>query len=106
MKNITIAVFCLLLLNACRKDNSKFDGPSIQDLYSNFKLIDNFKCDKDSVSFAAGEVSHFTASFNKAVKWQISITGTTSKAQKIITGQSKTIDPFKDDYVNYLHLIL
>ncbi len=92
MKNITIAVFCLLLLNACRKDNSKFDGPSIQDLYSNFKLIDNFKCDKDSVSFAAGEVSHFTASFNKAVKWQISITGTTSKAQKIITGQSKTID--------------
>ena len=34
----------------------------------------------------------FSAQFNKPVSWKISIKGQTSKAEKIITGQTKFID--------------
>lgn len=92
MKKYIVISICLLSLSACRKDKSLFDGPSIEDIYSNFKIIEAFKVDKDSVAFATGETATFSARFNKTVNWKITVTGQTSKAQKVIEGQSKTID--------------
>jgi hypothetical protein len=92
MKKYLFLAFIALSLTACRKENDTYEGVSIQELYSDFLLLDNFKVDKDSVDFANGEKATFTAKFNKPVNWTITITGQTSKAKKIITGQSKTID--------------
>ena len=89
----TLIVICLSLfsLNACKKQ-ATFDGPSIEELYSSFKLLEDFKADKTTVSFAAPESVTFTAKFSKVVAWTITINGATSKAKKIITGQGKQID--------------
>lgn len=92
MKRYILISICLLSLSACRKDKNIFDGPSIEDIYSNFKIMENFKVDKDSVDFASGETAKFSAKFNKTVNWKITVTGKTSGAQKIIEGQGKAID--------------
>ncbi len=92
MKKIFLFAICLLSIYACKKESSTFDGPSIEEMYSNFSVLADFKCDKDSVDFAAGEKALFTAKFNKPVNWKITITGQTSHAQKEITGISKSID--------------
>lgn len=92
MKKYIIVPLFFLALFSCRKDKKTFDGPSIEDIYSNFKMLSNFASDKDSVAFASGEKVVFTAKFNKVVNWKITITGETSKAKKVIAGQSKVID--------------
>ncbi len=92
MKN-NILVLCLLVIgfSSCRKDKNNFDGPGIADIYNDFKVTVPFASDRDSVDFAAGDAVTFSAEFSKIVDWKITITGQTSKAKKIITGQSKTI---------------
>jgi hypothetical protein len=82
----------IILLGACRKKSSTYDGPNITDIYSSFKVISPFKADRDSVNFTTGEKVVFNASFNKIVDWKITITGATSKGVKIISGTSKNID--------------
>ena len=89
-QKIILISFLVLSLAACRKDN-KIDGPSIAEIYSNFKLLDPFKASKDSVDFKTSETVFFSASFNKIVTWEISIEGQSSKAKKIISGQSRVI---------------
>lgn len=91
MKNTLIIILVTFsLIVSCRKDH-KMDGPSISEIYSDFKLLEPFKSSKDSVDFKNGESVYFTASFNKIVNWKISISGNTSKANKVITGQSRVI---------------
>jgi hypothetical protein len=85
---ITLVTFSV----ACRKNKKTFDGPSIDEIYSSFKMLQNFKCNKDSVNFGNAETVAFSASFNKIVDWTIRITGATSKATKLIKGSSKQID--------------
>lgn len=95
MKNIFNTFAILLLLTSfisCRKNTTEFDGPSINDIFSNFKLLENFKADRDSVNFTAGQKVIFTARFNKVVNWTITIKGATSKSVKEIKGTAKTID--------------
>lgn len=90
-KNVLCIVLMTLFFAGCRKDEDAFDGPSINDIFSNFKLIAPFDADRDSVDFSLSQTVAFSASFNKVVDWKITITGQTSKAQKVIEGQSKTI---------------
>jgi hypothetical protein len=87
---ITATIFCIFI--SCRKDKDIIDGPSISESYSTFKIIDAFKTDKSSVDFNVGEKVTFSASFNKPVNWEIIITGNTSKAQKMFSGNGKTIN--------------
>lgn len=77
---------------SCRKNTTDFDGPSINDIYSNFKVLETFKADRDSVNFKTGQNVIFTAKFNKIVDWTITIKGAISKSIKEIKGTSKTID--------------
>lgn len=77
---------------SCRKETTTYDGPSVSEIYSDFAILNNFKADKDSVNFSTGETVTFSATFNKIVTWQITVTGQTSKSVKIITGKSKVID--------------
>ncbi len=92
-KKLYILIFTTLaLFGACRKKPTTFDGPSINDIFSSFKVLQPFKANKDSVNFSTGNNVIFTASFNKIVDWKITITGPISKGVKIISGTSKTID--------------
>ncbi|MCX6280562.1 MAG: hypothetical protein NTU51_01200 [Bacteroidetes bacterium] len=92
MKKIFLFALCITSLWSCRKDNSGFDGPSIKEMFGPFKMEEDFKASRDSVDFGNGETVLFTARFNKAIAWRITVTGQTSHAKKIITGLSKTID--------------
>ena len=94
MKKIVLIATCFwgFTFLSCRKDATKIDGPSIEELYSSFKVLANFKANKDSVDFASGATVGFSATFNKIVSWKITITGTTTKARKVFSGQSKSID--------------
>lgn len=91
MKNLLI--FCLLTLSlfACRKESETFDGPSIEDLYGEFKVLTPFAVSDGEVDFAAGETAVFTATFNKPVNWTLTINGKSTGAQKIITGLGKDL---------------
>jgi hypothetical protein len=92
MKNILIFTLATVALFGCRKNTKTFDGPGIIDLYGDFKIMQAFAVNKDSVAFAASQTAVFSAKFNKITNWTITITGQTSKAQKVITGKSKDID--------------
>jgi hypothetical protein len=92
-KYLFLAAACsLFAFSACRKDTAVFDGANIEESLSDFRMVTPFKASKDSVAFATGENVTFSAKFNKSVNWTITVSGLTSKAQKIITGKGKTID--------------
>lgn len=93
-KSILTSITFLLILGSlsCRKNKSEFDGPSIVDIFSSFKVLESFKADRDSVNFKAGQKVVFSARFSKIVDWTITIKGLSSKATKEIKGVSKTID--------------
>jgi hypothetical protein len=94
-KYLFLAAVCSLIalsFSACRKDTTLFDGPNIEESLANFRVVTPFKADRDSVYFATGETVRFSATFNKTVNWTITVTGLTSKAEKVITGQGKTIN--------------
>lgn len=91
MNKVFLLLFIpILFLISCRKDKSTIDGPSISELYGDFKVLETFKSNKDSVNFNSGETVIFSASFNKVVS-TITITGQTSKALKTIKGDGRSI---------------
>ncbi len=91
--NINILILIALsFITSCTKNTKEFDGPSIDDIYSEFTVINAFKADRDSVDFANGERVSFTATFNKTVEWKLTITGLQSAAVKIIEGKSPKLD--------------
>ena len=92
-KKITILVLLAITLSvSCRKNTTDFDGPSINDIYSNFKVLETFKADRDSVNFTIGQNVVFSGKFNKIVDWTITIKGAISKSTKVLKGTSKNID--------------
>ncbi len=90
-KILIIAAVLLVTVVACRKDKNS-EGPSIAEIYGPFKVMTAFAASTDTVDFEAGQKVIFSATFNKVVNWEITVTGSTSKAKKIITGQSRQIN--------------
>ena len=88
---ILIAVLATLCVG-CTKNTEEFDGPSIEEIFSEFTVLEAFKADRDSVDFAMGERVTFTAKFNKTVDWKITITGSQTNAVKVLEGTSREID--------------
>lgn len=82
----------LVLLAACQKETDIFDGPSLNDIYGEFNLLQALEVNDDALDFAAGELAVFTASFSKNVNWTIRITGSESGAVKEITGFSNILN--------------
>ncbi len=92
MKKICILLSLVWVLTGCRKESEDFDGPSLQDIYGEFSLLEDFAVSQSTVDFENGETCYFTARFSKPVNWTISITGQTSGAVKHIQGQSDVLD--------------
>jgi len=79
-----------ILLSACRTDE-EFDGPSLNDLYGEFAVIQGLNASADEVDFSTGETVYFTAQFSKNVNWALQIKGLESGAVKEISGFSNIL---------------
>lgn len=81
-----------LTVLSCRKEDDMMDGPSLEDIYGPWFIVNDLQASKDSVNFSTGEYVHFTAEFSKTVSWNLSILGLSTGAEKIVEGTSKYID--------------
>jgi hypothetical protein len=87
----TILVSATILFSGCKTEED-FSGPSLNDLYGQFSIIEGLSISDENVDFAAGESTFFSATFSKNVEWKLKITGLESGATNEITGFSYLLD--------------
>lgn len=90
MKKLILIVLVGLSFSCQRKEEVL--GPSLDELYGDFSILENFASSGQQIDFSTGEELEFTCRFSKPVDWEIHIIGQLSGAEKIITGKSKVID--------------
>ncbi|MFN0276067.1 MAG: hypothetical protein ACKVPJ_10000 [Chitinophagales bacterium] len=81
-----------LFFVSCTTDDSIFDGPSLNDIYGEFAILDSLNISNSAVDFSSGQTIHCTAEFSKNVNWKIEITGGESGAIYSVEGFSRIID--------------
>ncbi|MFN3939895.1 MAG: hypothetical protein ACK4IY_04870 [Chitinophagales bacterium] len=91
-KIFTIALASVLMLIACNKEQSIFDGPSLVDIYGEFFIVTPLAVSTNTVDFSAGQSIVCTAEFSKNVNWKLEITGSQSNAKYVVEGFSRTLD--------------
>ena len=89
-KTILILFIVAGCFYTCTKD--EFEGPSIEALYGEFKILDSLKVTNSNPNFSLEENVGFYCKFNKDVNWKITIRGNTSNSIKELSGFSNTID--------------
>ena len=77
-------------LYTCTKED--FEGPSIDNLYGSFEIMEPLILTNDNPSFTSNEQVGFYCVLNKPVEWKISIQGLSTNANREITGFSSLID--------------
>ena len=77
-------------LYTCTKED--FEGPSIDNLYGSFEIMEPLILTNDNPSFTSNEQVGFYCVLNKPVEWKISIQGLSTNAYREITGFSSLID--------------
>lgn len=87
---ITLLAFSFLY-SGC-KTEPEFDGPSLNDLYGEFSILQPFSAQLEQVDFSNGQTEFFNATFSKNVDWTITIRGLQSGAVKEISGFSNQIN--------------
>lgn len=87
-----MAIFSLLCFWSCERDIEEPEGPSIEELFGEFSVLQDFAIDQKIIDLAANESTFFNAQFSKTVDWQIQIIGRESGGIKIIEGTSNFID--------------
>ncbi|MFO7864868.1 MAG: hypothetical protein R6U85_12785 [Salinivirgaceae bacterium] len=87
-----IALLGIVLMASCSKDDELFEGPPLNDLYGDFRVIDALEPSNANIDFANGETTYFTATFSATTAWELKITGLTSGAQKSIKGTSNELN--------------
>ena len=86
-----ILIIALFVSFACQR-KEVIEGPLLDDLYGDFRVLEDFTATNQQVDFSIGESVVYMARFSKTVDWEIHIIGQISKAEKIIVGKSKVID--------------
>ena len=93
MKYNLFLLLLLTILFSCRKDEIDiFEGPDLNDVYGEFTVITSLESSQPNVDFANGQTVYFTCEMSKVIDWQLTITGQTSGAEKLISGTSKYVD--------------
>ena len=77
-------------LHSCTK--KVFEGPSIENLYGDFEIIESLQLTNKNPSFSNNEQVGFHCEFNKPVQWKITISGLSTGANREIAGFSNLID--------------
>ncbi len=95
-KNISIALGIIVLvassfLVGCER-NTEAEGPSLNDLYGDFTVLQDFEANQETVDFSSQESMHFKARFSTITSWRITISSDNSDAIKIIEGRSNILD--------------
>lgn len=92
MKTTTPIAFVLLFTSiwgaGCNRPSS--EGPSINDLFGVFEVIDSLQLTNVSPDFSSGESVGFSCKFSKPVEWNLLITGLES-------GSRKTFEAFSSE---------
>ena len=92
MKNRIVQLLIVVFaLAACERDTEE-QGPSLNDIYGEFAMVESFEASRETVDFQSGESVNFTAQFSKRVNWEVHIIGKSSGATKILSGLSDRID--------------
>lgn len=86
-----IAFFSLLILSGCKTED-EFDGPSLNDLYGQFTVVQGLTATNYDIDFSAGESTTFEATFSKNIAWTLQIQGLQSGAVKKIEGFSNLLN--------------
>lgn len=90
MKKILLLALVALSLSCQRKEDTL--GPSLDELYGEFSILENFASSASQIDFSTGQQIEFSCRFSKPVDWEIHVIGQQSGAEKIISGKSKAID--------------
>ena len=90
MKNLIPLIASALLLISCERETVT-QWPSISDPYTELKINSGLEITDSNPNFESGKTV-FNAEFSKKVNWELTITGESSKAKKIFTGKSKSIN--------------
>lgn len=85
------AIITSLIAVSCNTDQATFDGPSLQDIYGEFFIVNGLAVNTNAVDFAAGQSLICTAEFSKNVNWKIEITGLESGALFTLEGFSRLL---------------
>ena len=85
-----LATCAILALFGCVKDG--YEGPSLNELFGEFEIIDSLTLSTTSPDFSIDEAVEFSATFNKPVNWQLEIEGLSSGGANAFNGFSQTLD--------------
>jgi hypothetical protein len=85
-----LAACAILALFGCVKDG--YEGPSLNELFGEFEIIDSLTLSTTSPDFSIDEAVEFSATFNKPVNWQLEIQGLSSGSSKAFSGFSQALD--------------
>lgn len=87
-----------LLSLSCERSKDP-EGPSLNDLYGEFSVLAELDASTRNPDFSSSTSMFFTALFSKTVDWQITITGQSSGAVKVIEGTSFEVDEISGRWV-------
>ena len=85
-----LLLFLVTFINSCTK--KVFEGPSIENLYGDFEIIEPLQITNKNPSFSSNEKVGFHCQFNKPIEWKIAILGLSTSATREISGFSNLID--------------
>lgn len=93
MKQISLLALAFAVVVAgCRKDElDSFDGPSLNDLYGPFSIVEGLTLSHQQINFAADGDLVFNAELSKNTNWVIEITGAQSGATRTIEGSDRLL---------------
>ena len=72
-------LMCLLAIGCDRPDS---EGPSLDELFGQFEVLDSLSLTTHTPDFSVGDVVGFACEFSKPVEWTVRVVGTESGVSK------------------------
>ena len=92
MRSFIFYGLLITVLLGCRKDDAENpEGPDLNDLFGPFTIIQDVTLNREEVDFSGGQSIIFSAELSKRTLWRIEITGETSGARRVITGNDRIL---------------
>ncbi|MFM7813501.1 MAG: hypothetical protein ACKO66_03175 [Flavobacteriales bacterium] len=92
MKRIAFSTLVMSMALLGCKPESEFDGPSLNDYYGDFFIVNSLTISDDSLDLASGESAQINATFSKNLNLHLSIEGLSSGATYQYDGFTNVVD--------------